>query len=68
MLMTAQKASELFKEISKEHEYVLVFFAAVDENMANAVEELDGGDAACVEFALSAYISMCEATKEANND
>lgn len=65
--MTAQQASKLFKEI-KEHEYVLVFFAAVDENMANAVEKLDGGDAACVESALNAYLSMCEATKEVDND
>ena len=71
MLMTAEDAKKLFTDIEKrdgKESYVLVFYAEVDDAMADAAEKLDGGDGGCVESALALYLGMCEENLPSEDD
>ena len=62
MLMTAEAATKLFKQIAKrdgKDSYVLVFYCEMDDEMSTAADEIDRGEANGVEAALASYLDLC---------
>jgi hypothetical protein len=63
MLMTAEKAAEMFTELAQnsgKDSYVLVFWADITDETAAGADALDGGDGCVVEEALATYIEFAK--------